>query len=71
VPLEAGLAKFLATGVTIKQASEKLNVSQSTLRSQLKSIFSKMDVNRQSELVRMLLADPLHFFSSKPPADPS
>ena len=67
---EARLAQLLASGASIKEASEKLNVSQSTLRSQLKSIFGKTNVNRQSELVRMLLTGPLQFVLRDTPPGP-
>ena len=69
-PAEARLAQLLASGISIKEASEKLNVSQNTLRTQLKSIFSKTDVNRQSELVRLLLTGPLQLALRQPPAGP-
>ena len=69
-PAEARLAQLLASGISIKEASEKLNVSQNTLRTQLKSIFSKTDVNRQSELVRLLLTGPMQFALREPPAAP-
>jgi DNA-binding CsgD family transcriptional regulator len=53
-PAEARLAQILAGGDSLKEASEKLGFAESTVRSQLKSIFSKTNTNRQSELVRIL-----------------
>lgn len=57
-PAEARLAKLLAAGSALKEASERLGVTQSTLRTQLKSIFAKTNTNRQSQLVRLLLLAP-------------
>jgi DNA-binding CsgD family transcriptional regulator/PAS domain-containing protein len=57
-PAECRLAQMLTTGETLKAAAERLGVAQSTVRSQLKSIFAKTDTSRQSELVRILLTSP-------------
>lgn len=57
-PAESRLAQSLATGNSLKEASEELGVAESTARSQLKSIFSKTNTNRQSELVRLFLTAP-------------
>jgi len=57
-PAEARLARILAGGDTLKEASEQLDVAESTVKSQLKSIFAKTDTKRQSELVRLLLMAP-------------
>ena len=51
---EARLAKQLAAGATLQEASEKLEISRNTARTHLQSIFRKTSTNRQSELVRML-----------------
>lgn len=55
---EARLAGLLASGESLCDASDRLGVTKSTLRSQLKSIFAKTNTNRQSELVRLLLVLP-------------
>ena len=52
---ESRLTVLLLDGATTSVASRKLNVSTHTVRSQLKSIFIKVGVNRQAELVRVLL----------------
>lgn len=56
---ETRLAQMLASGQSLKDAAARLGVAQSTLRSQLKSIFAKTNTNRQSELVRLLLLAPV------------
>lgn len=55
---EARLAELLAAGSTLKDAADQLCVAESTVRSQLKSIFAKTSTNRQSELIRLLLLVP-------------
>lgn len=54
-PAEARVAGALATGLSPKEISASLCVALSTVRSQLKAIYGKTGVNRQSELVRILL----------------
>lgn len=51
---EARLAELLAGGVSLGDAADELGVAQSTVRTQLKSIFAKTSANRQSELVRLM-----------------
>jgi DNA-binding CsgD family transcriptional regulator/PAS domain-containing protein len=57
-PAEARLARILAAGDSLREASEQLNIAESTVKSQLKSIFAKTNTSRQSELVRLLLMTP-------------
>jgi DNA-binding CsgD family transcriptional regulator len=52
---EARLARLLVDGKTLRGASEDLDVSYSTVRSQLLSIFEKTGANRQAELVALLM----------------
>lgn len=54
-PAEAALASELARGVSLDDAAVNLHISRNTARSQLQSVFMKTGVNRQVELVRMLL----------------
>jgi DNA-binding CsgD family transcriptional regulator len=54
-PAEANLATLLARGLSLAQVSESQHISQHTARAQLKSIFAKMGVSRQAELVRLVL----------------
>jgi DNA-binding NarL/FixJ family response regulator len=58
-PAEARLAFLLAAGENVKGAAEKLRLAQSTLRSQLKCIFTKTHTSRQSEILRVLLLAPM------------
>jgi DNA-binding CsgD family transcriptional regulator len=53
-PTEARLAVFIAGGDSTEQAADKLGVSRSTVRSQLKAISAKTDTHRQGELVALL-----------------
>lgn len=55
-PAEANVAIALANGASAQQISERHQVSIETVRSQLKSIYSKMNVNRQQDVVRLLLS---------------
>jgi DNA-binding CsgD family transcriptional regulator len=51
---EAALALHLAHGTSLADAAELQEVSYETARSQLKSIFAKLSISRQTELVAML-----------------
>ena len=51
---ETALASLLATGLSPKQAAEQLGVTYETARTQLKAVFAKTGVHRQSELVALL-----------------
>jgi DNA-binding CsgD family transcriptional regulator/PAS domain-containing protein len=53
-PAEMRLASSLGQGQSLKFAAESSGVTFNTVRSQLKSIFSKLGVNRQSQLVKFL-----------------
>jgi DNA-binding CsgD family transcriptional regulator len=52
---EASLAMLLANGLTLDEGAEQLNIRRNTARAHLRSIFSKMGVTRQTELVRLVL----------------
>jgi DNA-binding CsgD family transcriptional regulator len=52
---ESRIALLLADGISPRQISEKLGVSIHTVRTQIKSVYAKANVRRQSELVRVLL----------------
>lgn len=51
---EAELAALIAAGVRLDEAGSKLGISELTVRHHLKAIFRKMDVERQSDLVRLV-----------------
>jgi len=48
---EARLAVRLACGVTLEDIAEEHDISISTVRGQLKSVFAKTGASRQAELV--------------------
>lgn len=54
-PAEAAVAISLANGLTLEEISRSNGVSTETVRSQLKSVFSRMGVNRQQDVVRVVL----------------
>lgn len=51
---EVRLARRLRDGRTLKEAADELDVSINTVRNQLRAIFDKMGLKRQSDLVRAL-----------------
>ncbi len=54
-PAEAKLASILVEGHSLKESAALCRVTHNTAKSQLKSVFSKTEVKRQSELIRLLL----------------
>lgn len=65
-PAEANVAIAIAEGLTLSEYAARKGIAIGTARIQLKSVFAKMAINRQSELVRKLcssvsmLSAPLH-----------
>jgi DNA-binding CsgD family transcriptional regulator len=57
-PSEAQVAISLANGHSVDEIAKGSNHSAHTIRSQLKSVFRKTGVSRQSELVKVLLTGP-------------
>jgi DNA-binding CsgD family transcriptional regulator/PAS domain-containing protein len=57
-PSEAKLASQIANGESLKDIAESLGRTEGTARVQLQSIFEKTNTNRQSSLVRLLMAAP-------------
>ncbi len=53
-PAETRLAARLKEGLTLREAADDLGVSVNTVRNQLRAIFDKMGLYRQSDLVRAL-----------------
>jgi DNA-binding CsgD family transcriptional regulator len=53
-PAEARLAAAVADGRSLESIAESSGVSLTTARNQLKSVLSKTDTHRQSELVALL-----------------
>jgi DNA-binding CsgD family transcriptional regulator len=64
---EAALARRLSSGLTVIQAAQDLGVSRNTVRTQLKSIFAKLGVRTQAQLIRRILQSPAALsFESRP-----
>lgn len=57
-PAEARLLVALVDGLSLDEIAARSEVSKNTLRNQLNQIFRKTGANKQSELVRMVLASP-------------
>jgi len=55
---EARLAAVLIKGYSLREASEELGVSLSTVRTHLKKLFEKTGTNRQATLIRAFLMSP-------------
>jgi len=55
-PAESRVASLLADGHAPRTIAAMIGVSDNTVRSQIKTIFSKTGVCRQAELVRLLLS---------------
>src|SRR5262249_46443102 len=58
-PAEARVANGIATGKRIDVLADELTISKQTARHELKSVFAKLNVHRQSELVALLSTLPL------------
>jgi DNA-binding CsgD family transcriptional regulator len=54
---EAALAARLVEGASLREAANALAISENTAKTQLKAVFAKLDVDRQTALVRRVLAD--------------
>ena len=54
-PAECRVALLLSDGLAPKKIASIIGVSDNTVRAQIKNIFSKTGVNRQGELIRLLL----------------
>ena len=52
---EARLARILTEGRSLDDACDELHIRRTTARTQLRSVFDKLGVNRQAELVALLL----------------
>lgn len=55
---EARVALSIAEGLSVKEIAERAGTTFETVRNQLKTVFSKVGVHRQAELVRLLLMSP-------------
>jgi DNA-binding CsgD family transcriptional regulator len=59
---EAMIAIGIANGMTVNDITIAHGTSSNTVRTQLKNIFSKVNVSRQAELVKTLLTGPYNLF---------
>ncbi len=51
---EGGIATMIAQGVSLREIAERKGISYETVRTHLRSIFSKTDTRRQAELAKLL-----------------
>ena len=56
-PAEAKLTSLVVAGQSLTAAAQSLDVSLNTVKYHLKSVFEKVGVSRQTQLVRRVLAD--------------
>jgi len=56
-PAECRVALLLGDGHAPRQIANMIGVTENTVRSQIKSIFSKTGVKRQGELIRLLISN--------------
>ncbi len=55
---EAGVAIAISNGYTVAEYASSNNVTEYTVRTQIKQIFQKLDISRQAEIVKVLLNTP-------------
>lgn len=67
-PAECRVALLLSDGHAPREIANTVGVTENTVRSQIKSIFSKTGVKRQGELIRLLLINSGTAIHTKPPA---
>lgn len=53
-PAEAGLARIIGSGESLKAAAERLGISIWTARSHLRAVFQKTDTHRQNQLAALV-----------------
>jgi PAS domain S-box-containing protein len=63
-PAEARIAAEIVNGRNVSEISGIFGISQNTIKSQLKQIFSKTETQGQSDLIRLILRSPV--FASNP-----
>jgi len=61
-PAEARLLEALLQGERLAHYAERVGISINTASTQLKQVFAKTDTNRQAELMRLMLSDPIASF---------
>ncbi len=63
-PSEADITAALCRGLNLEDIAHKRGASSATVRSQLKSVFTKTGASRQAELVSLVLASPAYFIDT-------
>jgi DNA-binding CsgD family transcriptional regulator len=58
-PAEARLVEGLCMGLSLEQIAKQFSLSRNTLKSQLRSCFHKIDVDRQQDIVNIVSSGPL------------
>ncbi|WP_176593749.1 LuxR family transcriptional regulator [Sphingobium sp. EM0848] len=53
-PTEGAISAALANGASVGEAAQQLGIADNTVRAHLRSIFSKLGVNRQLQLVHLI-----------------
>jgi DNA-binding CsgD family transcriptional regulator len=69
-PAEARVVALVAQGLSVEEISTALNVAAGTVRVHLRNVFRKLNVNRQSDLVAMVLGSGAIMYASGAQADP-
>ena len=67
-PTEAAIAAALANGLSVADTATMLSIARNTVRAHLRSIFSKLGLNRQSQLVHLIHTSVPETFGSSRPA---
>lgn len=57
-PAEAKVSQHIVTGNSVSEIAKQTNVSENTVRTQLKSVMAKTNTKRQAELVSLILTEP-------------
>lgn len=57
-PAEARVASGITEGLSVNQIASRNNVASETVRAQIKAVFAKLGVNRQSQVAALLAAVP-------------
>lgn len=66
---ESAVALGLAEGLSTEAIAERLGIGESTVRSHLKQVFSKMQVSSRTELASRIMASPIGWLSPGPRGD--
>ena len=56
IPAQAKVACEFASGGTYKQVAQRLQISEETVRAHIKEVYPKTRINRQADLVRLVLS---------------